>query len=71
MLFRSAPEFIEGDERYWPYFKDCIGAIDGTHIAIHVPANKKIPFIGRKGITTTNVLAVCDFNLCFTFALVG
>ena len=70
-MFRDSPKFIEEDERYLPYFEDCIGAINGTHIAIHVLANKKIPFIGRKGITTTNVLAFCDFNMCFTFALVG
>ncbi|KAF7836307.1 putative nuclease HARBI1 [Senna tora] len=50
---------------------DCIGAIDGTHIPVHVPADKVIPFTGRKGYTSTNVMAVCDFNMCFTFAWVG
>ncbi|XP_061342504.1 uncharacterized protein LOC133288704 [Gastrolobium bilobum] len=70
-MLMDAAEYIKKDERYWPYFKDCIGAIDGTHIVIHVPPDKKIPFTGRKGITTTNVLVVCDLNMCFTFALVG
>ncbi|KAF7826541.1 putative nuclease HARBI1 isoform X1 [Senna tora] len=51
--------------------EDCIGAIDGTHISVHVPIEKLIPFTGRKRYTSTNVMAVCDFNMCFTFAWVG
>ncbi|XP_050890306.1 uncharacterized protein LOC127095696 [Lathyrus oleraceus] len=39
------------DNRYWPYFKDCIGEIDGTHIKIHVPTEKQKPFFNRKGHT--------------------
>ncbi|KAJ0980977.1 hypothetical protein J5N97_009232 [Dioscorea zingiberensis] len=27
--------------------------------------------MNRKGYTSTNILAVCDFNMCFTFALIG
>ncbi|XP_039118880.1 putative nuclease HARBI1 [Dioscorea cayenensis subsp. rotundata] len=64
-------DYIQGDVRYWPYFKDCIGAIDGTHVAILVPAEKQVPFMNRKGYTSTNILAACDFNMCFTFALIG
>ena len=26
--------------------------------------------MGRKGMATQNVMAVCDFNMCFTFAWV-
>jgi hypothetical protein len=67
----SPSPHIRDDHRYWPYFKDCIGAIDGTHIKIHVPVDKQKPFFNRKGHTSTNVMAVCDFNMCFTFALCG
>jgi hypothetical protein len=28
-----------GNRRFFPYFKDCIGAIDGTHVPCVVPAN--------------------------------
>ncbi|XP_039118658.1 uncharacterized protein LOC120254661 [Dioscorea cayenensis subsp. rotundata] len=69
--FRDVEEHIWGDDRYWPYFKDCIGAIDGTHVAIHVLADKQIPFMNKKGYTSTNILAVFDFNMCFTYALIG
>ncbi|KAK5802681.1 hypothetical protein PVK06_030295 [Gossypium arboreum] len=67
----SIPEQIRNDSRYMPHFKDCIGAIDGTHIAAILPPNEQIPYIGRKGIPTENVMAVCDFNMCFTFIMVG
>ncbi|XP_050889735.1 protein ALP1-like [Lathyrus oleraceus] len=67
----DSSQYIRDDNRYWPYFKDCIGAIDGTHIKIHVLTEKQKPFFNRKGHTSTNVMAVCDFNMCFTFALCG
>ncbi|KAF7831727.1 protein ANTAGONIST OF LIKE HETEROCHROMATIN PROTEIN 1-like [Senna tora] len=70
-MFRDATSYLINDERYWRYFKDCIVAIDGTHIPIHVPADKQIPFTGRKCYTSTNVMVVCDFNMCLTFAWVG
>ncbi|XP_075492429.1 uncharacterized protein LOC142530477 [Primulina tabacum] len=69
--FTDVSEYIKNDKRYWPYFKDCIGAIDGTHICIRVPPSKQIDFIGRKGYTSTNVMAVCDFDMCFTFVWAG
>ncbi|XP_040951387.1 uncharacterized protein [Gossypium hirsutum] len=48
-FFSSIPEQIRNDSRYMPHFKDCIGAIDGTHIAAILPPNEQIPYIGRKG----------------------
>ncbi|XP_010687386.4 uncharacterized protein LOC104901495 [Beta vulgaris subsp. vulgaris] len=35
--FTKIPSYIEDDARYMPHFKDCIGAIDGTHIDVIVP----------------------------------
>ena len=57
--------------RFFPYFKDCIGAIDGTHVPCVVPSNKFVQHLCRKGMTTQNVLAVCDFDMRFTFVLAG
>ncbi|XP_052485207.1 uncharacterized protein LOC105778971 [Gossypium raimondii] len=48
-FFSSIPEQIRNDSRYMPHFKDCIGAIDGTHIAAILLPNEQIPYIGRKG----------------------
>lgn len=63
--------YVKDNSTYYPHFKDCIGAIDGTHVKAIVPEEMKIPFIGRKGTPTQNVLAVCDFDLCFTYVLPG
>ena len=35
--------------KFMPYFKDCIGAIVGTHIPVTLPALEFIPFSNRKG----------------------
>jgi hypothetical protein len=37
------------DRKYYPYFKDCIGALDGTHIACHIPTLAHPRFRNRKG----------------------
>ncbi|KAL0284911.1 UNVERIFIED_CONTAM: hypothetical protein Sangu_2803100 [Sesamum angustifolium] len=63
--------FIKGNPRYFPHLKDCIGAIDRTHIKASLPCEKQIPFIGRKGVPTQNIMVACDFSLCFIFVLPG
>ena len=32
---------------------------------------KKIPYLGRKGVPTQNVMVACDFDLLFTFVMAG
>ena len=36
-----------------------------------VPTDKKKKFYNRKGFVSQNVMAVCDFDLRFTFVLAG
>ncbi|XP_038704636.1 uncharacterized protein LOC120000575 [Tripterygium wilfordii] len=69
--FSATPRQITENDKFNPFFKDCIGAIDGTHIAAVVPPEERIPYIGRKGVTTQNVMAVCDFDMLFTFVCGG
>jgi len=57
--------------RFSPYFDNCIGAIDGTHVPVVVPPNQVVQHMGRKGYTTQNVLAICDFDMRFTFVIAG
>jgi hypothetical protein len=42
-------EFILRSPKYYPFFKHCIGALDGTHIPAVVPSNIRDSFINRKG----------------------
>lgn len=51
--------------------KDCIGAIDGTHINEIVNEENQLRYRGRKGTTTPNVLTTCDFDYLFTYVLTG
>ena len=44
--------------RFHPFFNNCIGALDGTHIPCVVPSDKVVQHMCRKGITTQNVLFV-------------
>jgi hypothetical protein len=57
--------------RFYPHFKDCIGAINGTHVRCIVPQNVHMQHLCRKGWTTQNVMVVCDFDMRFTFVLSG
>ncbi|GAV77292.1 Myb_DNA-bind_3 domain-containing protein/DDE_4 domain-containing protein [Cephalotus follicularis] len=50
---------------------DCIGAIDGVHVPVCISPLEAIPYIGRKGIPTQNVMAACDFDMRFTFCWAG
>ncbi|XP_015956311.1 uncharacterized protein LOC107480660 [Arachis duranensis] len=59
------------NHRFYPYFKDCIGAIDGTHFRVKVPIADQPKFRGRKDWPTQNVLAACDFDMKFTYVLTG
>ncbi|CAI9269594.1 unnamed protein product [Lactuca saligna] len=67
----EVPEYILNNPRYYPMFKDCIGAIDGTHVRALVRQHEEAKYIGRKGYATQNIMDVCDFNMCFTFVWVG
>jgi hypothetical protein len=58
------------DRRMMPHFKDCIGALDGTHISATPRPNDLIRYIGRSGTATQNVLAIVDFDMRFTYASV-
>ncbi|KAF2292412.1 hypothetical protein GH714_022088 [Hevea brasiliensis] len=61
--FSDTPSEILNDRRYMPHFKDCIGAIDGTHVRGSIAPEEQIPYIGRKGIQTQNIMAACGFDM--------
>lgn len=67
----TTPHQILGTNRFYPYFQDCIGVIDGMHIPAHVPAKDQSRFRNRKGSLSQNVLAACTFDLQFIFIYPG
>ncbi|XP_062089051.1 uncharacterized protein LOC133795613 [Humulus lupulus] len=56
--FKDVPEEILNDSRYMPHFKNCIGVIEGVHVNVIIPPEGQVPFIGRKGIPTQNIMAI-------------
>ncbi|XBI08521.1 hypothetical protein VPH35_136243 [Triticum aestivum] len=65
------PTKIRTSPRWYPYFKDCVGAIDGTHVTARVLRSQAAAYRGRKHYTSRNVLAAMDFDLKFTYVLAG
>ena len=57
--------------RAYPYFKDCIGALDGTHVRVSLPPVEQVKYIGISRTATQNVLVVCDFDMRFTYVATG
>ena len=57
--------------KLWPFFKNALGAIDGSHIHAAPPAFYQVAFRNRKGFTSQNCLFCCSFDLRFTYALTG
>ncbi|XP_047042767.1 uncharacterized protein LOC124646734 [Lolium rigidum] len=62
---------IMSNPRFWPYFQNCIGAIDGTHIPITIAEELAAPYRNRKGTLSQNMMVACDFDLNFTFISCG
>lgn len=62
---------ITEDPKYASYFRDCLGALDGTHIEAHIPYEKRIPYRNRQGTLSQNVLAVVTFDLRYCYVLPG
>ena len=65
------PPEIAANPKMFPYFKDCIGALDGTHIPCMPPKGQGKQFRNRKGFHSQNVLAACNFDLRFVYVLAG
>ena len=53
------------------HFKDCIGAIDGTHVLATSPPQDYVRYIGTSGSANQNVMAMVDFDMRFTYASIG
>jgi hypothetical protein len=55
--------------KLYSYFKNSIGAIDGTYILAKVPDFQVIPYRNRKGDISQNVLEACKLNLQLIYLL--
>ena len=68
---RPLDKRIAGDPKYFPFFNNCISALDGTHIHAYLPVELTPLFRNRKGFLSQNVLAAYTFDLQFSFVYPG
>ncbi len=62
---------IGEDTKYNPYFKDCLDALNSTHLPIYVPLENCALFFKGKRFLSQNMLGVCTFDLKFSYVLLG
>jgi DDE superfamily endonuclease len=65
------PHHFRRNPKFWPFFKDALGAIDGSHIHSAPPALERVFCRNRKGFISQNCLFACSFVLLFVYALTG
>ena len=67
----KTPPEIRCNPKLYPFFRDCRGAVDGTHVDAFVPDDAISCYQNRKGGLTQNVLAACTFDMQFCYVLSG
>ena len=65
------PVQISQNPKFFPFFKDCMGALDGSHIPAVVSLEEQGVFRNRKKFISQNLLAVSNFDMTFSYALAG
>lgn len=67
----ATPREITSNAKYRDFFQDCIGAIDGTKIAVKPPSAEAAAYRDYKTGISQNVLAVCSFDMRFLYVMSG
>ncbi|KAL0281909.1 UNVERIFIED_CONTAM: hypothetical protein Sradi_7279100 [Sesamum radiatum] len=62
---------IANNPDFFPFFKDYVGAMDGTLVPAWVPRADQNRYRSRKSGLVQNVLAICDFDMNFTYVYTG
>ncbi|CDO78092.1 hypothetical protein BN946_scf184729.g1 [Trametes cinnabarina] len=65
------PLHISTNPKFYPYLKNVVGAMDGTHIACAPSLEERPASRNRKGGVSQNCLACCSFDLLFQHVLSG
>nr|GEW27231.1 protein ALP1-like [Tanacetum cinerariifolium] len=71
LLKKPQPISEDSTDPRWKWFKNCLGALDGTYIRCLVSLEDKPRYRTRKGEIATNVLGVCSQDMQFIFVLPG
>ncbi|KAM6583354.1 hypothetical protein CsatB_010356 [Cannabis sativa] len=71
LLVKPEPVPENSTDERWKWFKNCLGALDGTYIRVRVPIEDRPKYRNRKGEIATNVLGVCSRDMQFIYVLPG
>ncbi|KAI4357380.1 hypothetical protein L6164_001332 [Bauhinia variegata] len=71
LLKQPEPVLENSIDESWKWFKNCLGALGGTHIQLNVLQADKARYQTMKGEIATNVLGVCSQDLQFIYVLAG
>ena len=64
-------DHIMDNPKFAPYFSSCMGAFDSTYVDMYVLAIDQPHYQNKKQGLSQNVLAVCNFEIEFTYILPG
>ncbi|CAN1291555.1 hypothetical protein LINPERPRIM_LOCUS41282 [Linum perenne] len=64
----EVPPQILTDPKYYPYFKDCVGAINGVHVDAIIPISQQTPFVDGKE-TPLRMYCVFFLSTCILLML--
>jgi hypothetical protein len=70
-LNQPVSDIISNNPKFWPYFRDCIGAVDGSHIPIQVFGELASRCRNHKQFLSQNILGACNFDLTYAYILAG
>lgn len=62
---------IENNPKFFPFFKDVLGALDGTHFDSYTTAADRHSSRDRKGRVSQNTLFACNFSFRFVYGIAG
>src|ERR1700753_1780836 len=65
------PNKIKDNPKFYPFFSNALGAIDGMHINCCPSELERQTARNQKGGVSQNCLACCSFDLCFQYILSG
>ncbi|KAJ0020049.1 hypothetical protein Pint_31390 [Pistacia integerrima] len=72
LLFKNPEAILENSiDEQWKWFKNCLGALDGTYIKVHMLVADIPRYRSRKSEIATNVLGVCTPDMQFIYVLAG
>lgn len=67
----SLSDYIGKNSKFFPFFANALGALDGTHINAWTTAADRHASRDRKGQISQNCLAVCSFDFRFLYFIAG